>query len=37
MLKENMISKDDLSLFMVSDDVDEIVSYIEENSYNHQI
>ena len=32
MLKENMISKDDLSLFIVSDDVDEIVSYIEENS-----
>jgi uncharacterized protein (TIGR00730 family) len=37
MLKENMISKDDLSLFIVSDDVDEIVSYIEENSYSHQI
>jgi predicted Rossmann-fold nucleotide-binding protein len=32
MLKENMIDKDDLSLFMMSDDVDEIVSYIEANS-----
>jgi len=32
MLKENMIEKSDLNLFMVSDDVDEIVEYIYNNS-----
>jgi len=33
MLKEKMISQEDLSLFMVSDDVDEIVAYIEANTH----
>lgn len=33
MLREGMINEVDLSLFMVSDDVDEIVAYIEENSH----
>ena len=33
MEKENMIDKKDLSLFMVSDDINEIVTYIEENSH----
>jgi hypothetical protein len=28
-----MISQEDLSLFMVSDDVDEIVAYIEANTH----
>ncbi len=32
MLKEGMINQEDLSLFTVSDDVDEIVTYIEEHS-----
>lgn len=32
MLKEKMIEKEDLSLFIVTDDVDEIVSYIEKNA-----
>jgi uncharacterized protein (TIGR00730 family) len=32
MLKENMIDKSDLDLFLVSDDVDEIVEYIYNNS-----
>ena len=32
MLKEKMIEKEDLSLFIVTDDVDEIISYIEKNA-----
>ena len=32
MRQEGMITVDDLALFMVSDDIDEIVSYIEEHS-----
>ena len=32
MLKENMIDKKDLDLFLVSDDIDEIVEYIYNNS-----
>ena len=32
MAKENMIDKNDLDLFMISDDVDEIVEYIYNNS-----
>jgi hypothetical protein len=32
MLKEQMIDVKDLSLFIVSDDVEEIVTYIEEHS-----
>jgi uncharacterized protein (TIGR00730 family) len=34
MLKEKMINESDLDLFIVSDDVDEIVAYIEANSYS---
>jgi len=32
MLKEKMIDKEDLDLFLVSDDIDEIVEYIYNNS-----
>ena len=32
MEKEKMIDSKDMDLFLISDDVDEIVSYIEENS-----
>jgi hypothetical protein len=32
MLKEGMIDKNDFDLFMVSDDIDEIVEYIYSNS-----